>query len=181
MKWAFIDYENIGCLGKLDLSQYAKVVVFIGAKQPKLDFGDKKYDTPLNIVLIQLKATQSNNLDFHLSYYLGKYDQEAEKTVNFDVITNDNGFSPLIAHIKSNGRSCKQVKVANASSQSTKLITSLISKPVEKRPQKVTSLRNHIASHMGAKGNEVAIQNYVNQLVNAGLLSVCEQGITYKR
>ena len=79
MKWAFIDYENVGCLGKVDLSTYNKVIVFIGAKQPKLDFGDKKYESPINLVLIQLKATQANNLDFHLSYYLGKYDNEANK------------------------------------------------------------------------------------------------------
>lgn len=68
------------------------------------------------IVLVQLKATQSNNLDFHLSYYLGKYDGDIPADVSFDIISNDKGFSPLIAHIKANGRACKQVKVAAAPS-----------------------------------------------------------------
>jgi hypothetical protein len=40
MKWAFIDYENVGCLSKIDLSTYEKVVVFIGAKQP-MDFTNR--------------------------------------------------------------------------------------------------------------------------------------------
>lgn len=180
MKWAFIDYENIGCLSKLDLSIYEKVIVFVGAKQPKIDFGDKKYESPINLVLIQIKATQANNLDFHLSYYLGKYTQEAPANVSFEVITNDNGFTPLIAHIKGNGRSCKQIKMVNASGEISQLIHSLKSKPKEKRPQKVISLKNHIASHMKAKGNEVVIQNYLNQLVNQNVLTVSENGVQYK-
>jgi ribosomal protein L31E len=180
MKWAFIDYENVGCLSKVDLSAYEKVVVFIGAKQPKLDFGDKKYETPINLVLIQIKVTQSNNLDFHLSYYLGKYDQDASSNIAFDVISNDNGFTPLISHIKSNGRTCKQVKLANPTGEITKLIHSLKSKPKEKRPQKVVSLRNHIASHMKIKGNEVAIQNHLNQLVNQNIFTVSDSGVQYK-
>lgn len=79
MKWAFIYYENIGCLSKVDLSAYAKVVLFLGEKQPKIDLGETKYDSPIDLVLVQLKAIQSNNLDFQLSYYLGKYDSEAPR------------------------------------------------------------------------------------------------------
>lgn len=153
MKWAFIDYENIGSLEKIDLYLYEKVFVFLGAKQPKLDFGDKKYDSPINFIIIQIKAAQANNLDFHLSYYLGKYNDEAENTIEFDVISNDNGFSPLISHIRANGRMCKQIKLstaANISEDATQssLITLLKSRPKEKRPQSVTSLKNYIGAHM---------------------------------
>ena len=114
MKWAFVDYENVGSLAKVDLSSYARVTVFLGAKQPKLDFTDTKYDRPINLVVVQLKAVQANNLDFHLAYYLGKFDSETPANVAFDVISNDSGFSPLMGHIKTSGRPCKQVKVVNA-------------------------------------------------------------------
>lgn len=194
MKWAFIDYENIGCLSKVDLAAYQKIVLFLGATQPKIDLGDKKYDAPIEFVLVQLKATQSNNLDFHLSYYLGKYDNDAQASVTFDIISNDNGFVPLIAHIKTNGRACKQVKVATTKavikvapakqaqpSTKNKLISSLMSKPKEKRPKKVASLRNHIAAHMLVKGNEVAIQNYFNQLVNEKLINISGDSVEYKK
>lgn len=180
MKWAFIDYENIGCLSKVDLAIYSKVVLFLGAKQPKIDLGDTKYDSPIELVLVQLKATQSNNLDFHLSYYLGKFDSEASSNVSFEIISNDQGFSPLISHIKTNGRICKQVKVATEPSTKSKLISSLTSKPKEKRPKKVTSLRNHIATHMGVKGNDVAIQNYFNQLVKEELVKISGDTVEYK-
>jgi len=185
MKWAFIDYENIGGLDKVDLSNYSKVIIFLGAKQPKIDFGSKKYDCPIEVVLIQVKVTQENNLDFHLSYYLGKYENEAPKNVTFDVISNDKGFSPLIAHIKTNGRMCKQIKSTVVSSKieatsNNKLIDSLTTRPKEKRPQKIVSLKNHIASHMGVQGNEVAIQNFMNQLVNKKLIVVSGEVIEYK-
>ena len=181
MKWAFIDYENVGGLSKVDLSCYSKVVLFVGAKQSRVDFGDKKYDAPMNIMLVQLKATQANNLDFHLAYYLGVCDSDAPENTSFEIISNDNGYAPLIAHIKSNGRACKQVKVSNTSGAKSKLIESLISRPKERRPQKVTSLRNHIASHMSVKGNEVAIQDYLNQLVNDKLIKVSGDNLEYKR
>ena len=180
MKWAFIDYENIGSLGKVDLSSYERVIVFLGAKQPRLDFTDTKYDKPINLVVVQLKVTQANNLDFHLAYYLGKFDSQAPQGVTFEVVSNDTGFSPLIAHIKNGGRPCKQVKVASAPADTQKLVQSLTSTPKEKRPQKVTSLRNHIASHLGLKGNEVAIQNQLNQLVTANVVRISGDGIEYQ-
>ncbi|MFV8570244.1 PIN domain-containing protein [Marinobacter sp. SBS5] len=179
MKWAFIDYENVGNLGKVNLTEYERVIVFLGAKQPKLDFMDTKYDKPINMVVIQLKATQANNLDFHLAYYLGKFDAQADRAVAFEVISNDSGFSPLIAHIKSSGRVCKQVKIAGASGETQKLIKNLSARPKEKRPQKVTSLRNHIASHLRLQGNEVAIQKALNQLVQAKFLKVSDTGVEY--
>jgi hypothetical protein len=193
VKWAFIDYENTGCLSKVDLSIYSKVILFLGAKQPKIDLGDKKYDSPIELILVQLKATQSNNLDFHLSYYLGKYDGDAPACVSFDIISNDKGFSPLIAHIKINGRACKQVKVTTALSVKSKpvkaasppnvknkLVTFITSTPKGKRPKKVASLRNHIAAHMGIQGNEIAIQNNFNRLINEKIIKISGDSVEYK-
>lgn len=180
MKWAFIDYENIGSLGKVDLSSYERVIVFLGAKQSRLDFTDAKNDKPLNLVVVQLKAIQANNLDFHLAYYLGKFDSEAPHGVTFEVVSNDNGFSPLIAHIKNGGRPCKQVKISGTPPNTQKFVESLTSKPKDKRPKKVASLRNHIASHLGLKGNEVAIQNQLNQLVTANVVKILSDNIEYQ-
>lgn len=172
MKWAFIDYENVGNLDKIDLATYERIIVFLGAKQPKLDFGEKKYDKSLNLTIVQMKTIQANNLDFHLSYYLGKYDAIAEKQIAFEVVSNDNGYSPLISHVKANGRACKQIKFESSTQVGTKLVSSLTARPKDKRPKKVASLKNHIASHLGLKGNETAIQNQINYLINAKIIAV---------
>lgn len=201
MKWAFVDYENVGCLSKLDLSVYDKVIVFVGAKQNKIDLGNKKYNSPINLVLIQIKEVKANNLDFHLSYYLGKYTKEAAPNVSFEVITNDNGFTPLIAHIEGEGRSCKQIRTVQTEQTEqivqtvkkskkakkiknlegvSKLIDSLKTRPKEKRPQKVASLKNYIASHVRIKENEADIQDYLNHLVKARILKVSDNTVKYK-
>ena len=201
MKWAFIDYENIGCLSVIDLSGYEKIILFQGSKQPKIDFGDKRYDLPLNLMLIQVKETQANNLDFHLSYYLGKLDVETYKNIAFEIISNDNGFIPLIAHINANGRRCTrvkskmesieippEVKIKSTSDKSIRatelqkiLLGSLKTRPANKRPQKVTTLRNHIASQLQIKGNDVAIQKHFNLLIAGGFLRVSGADINYMK
>ncbi|MCH9691525.1 MAG: hypothetical protein K0U59_05620 [Gammaproteobacteria bacterium] len=165
MKWAFIDYENVGGLGKIDLSRYEQIVVFLGAKQSRLDFGIEKYNSPINLITVQIKSIQSNNLDFHLSYYLGKYDQKADKDIIFEVITNDNGFSPLISHLNLNGRCCKQIKHMTAAASTQKLLVALTKSSDEQRPKTVSSLKNHIASQLKLQGNEVAIQGQLNKLL----------------
>ena len=180
MKWAFIDYENVGGLDKLDLGQYERIIIFLGAKQPRIDFGASKYDQPLNISLVQIKATQTNNLDFHLAYYLGKFDYEAPKEATFEVITNDNGFTPLIAHLKSNGRSCKHIKQATVESGTQRLITGLKAVSKDKRPKKISALRNHIASHLKMQGNEVAIQGQLNRLVKEKVIVINGEAVEYQ-
>lgn len=194
MKWAFIDYENIGSLDKIDLSAYQKTIIFLGAKQPKLDFGNIKYDKPLELTIIQLKTSQLNNLDFHLSYYLGRYDSSTDKNVTFDIISNDNGFAPLISHIKTNGRRCNHIKLSMVKdiniatpvpthiplTVNEKLLQSLTSKPENKRPKKVAALRNHIASQMRIQGNELAIQGHFNKLVKDQAILVSNDNIIYQ-
>jgi hypothetical protein len=114
---------------------------------------------------MQVAISQNNNLDFHLAYYLGKTNVEARAGVVFEVISNDNGFSPLLSHLKKNERQCKQLKMGTPSAEKVKLVQSLSSNAMEKRPKKVVSLKNHIASHLRIKVHEVKVQGYVNQLM----------------
>ncbi len=179
MKWAFIDYENIGSLAKINLSAYEKVIVFMGANQPRLNFSDKKYDGPIDLAIVQIKDMQPNNLDFHLAYYLGKLDSEADKDVVFEVITNDFGFTPLIAHVKKSGRLCRQVKIGEWEESVQKLVSSITTRPVEERPQRVNSLRNYIASHLALKGNEEAIRSHINHLVTAEIITISDSTLEY--
>ncbi|WP_226646918.1 PIN domain-containing protein [Microbulbifer variabilis] len=180
MKWVFIDYENIGSMEKIDLSQYEKVIVFLGAKQPKLDFGTSKYEAPINLTVIQIKDTRPNNLDFHLAYYLGKYDHEAGKDVTFEVVTNDNGFAPLISHLQSNGRSCKHINNFITQDSTQKLLTVLKKSPKEKRPKTLASLKNHIAVCLKLQNNEIAVQGQVNKLVQEKKVILNGESVEYQ-
>ena len=105
---AFIDLENVGNLNKVNLSLYAHAVIFVGPTQKHIHCG-VGHDHPLPITLIKIQQRQRNNLDFHLAYYLGLYDQCFCRYRCFEVISSDNGFAPLIEHVGNNGRQCKQV------------------------------------------------------------------------
>jgi hypothetical protein len=76
----------------------------------------------MNIQIITIAISQNNNLDFHLAYYLGKTNVEAPAGVVFEIISNDNGFSPLLCHLKKNSRQCKQLKMATASAEKVKSV-----------------------------------------------------------
>ncbi|WP_206052642.1 PIN domain-containing protein [Neptunomonas marina] len=180
-RWAFIDNENTGGLEKVDLSVYEKAFVFLGAKQPRLDFGERKYDKPIELNVIQIKQVQPNNLDFHLAYYLGKLDAEVDNDICFEVVSNDNGFGPLIGHVSAAGRVIRQVKTSSPASETPtqQLISRLILRPKAQRPQKVVSLRNFVASQLRLQGNEVAIQGVINQLVARKIVRISEDAVTY--
>lgn len=184
MKWAFIDYENIGGLHNVDLSTYSKAFIFLGEKQTNIDFGSTSYVPSIEIVLVPIKDIQTKHLDFHLPYYLDKYESEAPKDIEFDVISNDKEFTPLIEHIKENGRTCSQIIIESVCKHAiahpkNRLITGLTSRPKEERPQKIVNLKNFIASHMGVQGNEVAIQNFINQLLNKKVIAVSGNNVKY--
>src|SRR5690606_41725366 len=72
------------------------------------------------------------------------FDSEAPQGVTFEVVSNDTGFSPLIAHIKNGGRPCKQVKVASAPADTQKLVHSLTSKPKEKDRKSTRLNSSHV-------------------------------------
>ncbi len=110
MKYAFIDYENINSLDYLNLTQYEKIFLFIGANQTSIRLAEK-YTVPLNIVIITVDKIANNNLDFHIAYYLGKCDHSADKVIQFDIISNDKGYLGICDYIhKLTTRHCQLIR-----------------------------------------------------------------------
>ena len=107
MNWAFVDYENVGSLEALNLTDYERLFVFCGPKNTRLKFGQLPPDSFRSIELIGVATTGSNNLDFHLAFHLGRFHEVADKDVAFHIVSNDAGFNGLINHLKKLGRRCK--------------------------------------------------------------------------
>lgn len=193
MKWAFVDYENVGSLNKLNLALYEKVIVFVGATQKAISFGDDIYNRPIEILYIKVTEVLKNNLDMHLVYYLGKYDEKAPTHVSFEIISNDKCFGPLMNHIRLSGRQCYQINWESANhnqfkpkpqltliiqKQKDKLIKNITSTPKNSRPQKVQALHNHVRTCL--KVAQKQAKQYVDELVKDGLLDISENKIKYK-
>lgn len=105
--WAFVDYENQPKSLRF-ISQhleYSCVLIFFGAKQKVT----MKFHNALIIRLIKIENIGKNNLDFNLSYYLGKYDAKLDKRIAFDIFTQDTGFDHLIKFIQKRRRNCQRI------------------------------------------------------------------------
>ncbi|PHI40063.1 hypothetical protein CBG46_04930 [Actinobacillus succinogenes] len=101
MKYAFIDYENLNSLNGVKLEQYEKIFIFIGAAPNQAEIRiSEKFTDKINISLITVKQIAQNNVDFHLSYYLGKLDQTAPKSVEFHVLSKDLGYQGICNFIR---------------------------------------------------------------------------------
>ena len=158
-EWAFVDLENIGLLNRVSIQKYDVVYVFVGANQTEISLTPTSTDKFNDIKILKLKNISNNNLDFHLSYYLGKFDAQVKKDVKFTVISNDTGFDHLIKHIHETSRNCVRLKIDNKEEIVTKkLLLELLSKDVEKMPKTEKSLKNYIKSHLGNNNSEKKIE-----------------------
>lgn len=187
MNWAFVDYENIGCLDGIVFNNYERILIFCGPKNSKINIGSSTIPDFLQIEIIKLKSIGANNLDFHISYYLGKFAQTAKPEVQFHVITNDNGFNGLVRHINKTGRVCKKISLKTNNKASVKpkpkplILTScaeLVVKRLKqidgrKRPRKKEKLINWVESQcrsLNSNDNINAAQIF-NELLTKKLLT----------
>lgn len=137
-RWAFVDYENQPKSLQF-ISQhyeYNCVLVFFGSQQKVT----AEFNNSLIIRLIRIENIGKNNLDFHLSYYLGKYDAKLDKRIAFDIFTQDTGFDHLIKFIQKQGRNCQRIGLNQDKVTTIQKITQIeIPKIVPSKPPTATT------------------------------------------
>jgi hypothetical protein len=97
-----VDFENVQPrdIGLLKDGPF-KVKVFLGPNQSKVPVTLVTALQPLgsNAEYVLLEKAGNNAVDFHIAYYIGVLSSE-EPTAYFHIISKDNGFDPLIKHLK---------------------------------------------------------------------------------
>ena len=100
--YVLIDFENVipDNLELLD-QEWIKVLLFVGKNQTKLPFALVKAVQKLGAraQYIEMMGTGHNALDFHIAFYIGRI-STTDKDAYFHIVSNDQGFDPLIAHLK---------------------------------------------------------------------------------
>ncbi|BBO88987.1 PIN domain-containing protein [Desulfosarcina ovata] len=191
MIWAFVDYENVGSLEAINLSDYEKVFVFCGPRNTKVKFGTLPSPDICRIELIGVSTMGNNNLDFHLAFYLGRLHEIADKTITFHIISNDSGFNGLVNHLKRIGRKCKKVgtqpsgPVKNCESSSLSDPASIVLSKLKqidgrKRPRKRTKFINWIKSQCPGFSSSATPEDVCKELVMAQLVQESGTNITYR-
>ncbi|MDG6230618.1 PIN domain-containing protein [Glaesserella parasuis] len=177
MKYAFIDYENVNSLDGLNLQEYDRTFLFIGSVNNQLRLTEK-FNDEINITLITVKDISKNNVDFHLTYYLGKLDACVDKNIEFHILSNDKGFDgicqfiqhqrePRICFRKAINQTEEKIalpllpsQITNVNNAEQEKIIQVVQEfkafvvKIEKRhlPAKLEKLKNHICSQTSLKG-----------------------------
>lgn len=189
MKWAFVDYENTGSLKELKLSDYSRILVFCGPKNTQVKFGSIPTNEFCSIEIIGVSSMGSNNLDFHIAFHLGRFHETAVSEIEFNIISNDQGFNGLINHLKKIGRKCKRVptKTVLVPQKSDVALSECASLAVSrlkvldgrKRPRKKPGLVNWIKSQCNGISNGSKPSAIFKELATAGLIGEEENNIRY--
>lgn len=100
--YVMIDYENVQPESLAALQhEHFKVMLFVGANQGSIPFAivDAMQGLCGRAEYIKISGHGKNALDFHIAYYIGLIAAK-DPTAFFHIISQDTGFDPLIAHLK---------------------------------------------------------------------------------
>ena len=150
--YVLIDFENVAP-ENLDLldQDWIRVYVFVGKNQTKLPFSVVKAIQKMGdrAQYVEMSGTGHNALDFHIAYYVGRLSAN-DKDAYFHIISNDQGFDPLIAHLK---QECKTLSTSTPCFPKNHLGT----EAYEEHPFTLSRLRTRCACHSREHSRLLAI------------------------
>lgn len=107
-----VDWENVqpkeGDIRRL-VPDVTHVWIFHGPQQKRV--GDNQKSFGESLTLVPISRTGKNALDFHLSYYVG-YISSRSPHARFVVLSNDQGYGPMLEHASELGFAASQVGFA---------------------------------------------------------------------
>ena len=202
MKYAFIDYENINSLDGLSLQEYDRIFLFIGASQNQMDIRlSEKFNDEIHLTLITVKDIAKNNVDFHLTYYLGKLDVTTDKNIEFHILSQDKGYDgicyfmqhqkePRICFRKSLTSEIQPTpSVDNAEKEKINQVVSefktfMAKTKIKHLPAKLASLKNSIHNQsclrpMNKTEAESILVKVINKLQQEKVLKITDNKVSY--
>ena len=100
-----VDFENVqpDLLATVEQAKFG-VIVFVGASQTKVPFeiAAALQQMGPNATYVKISGNGKNALDFHIAFWIGQLSARYPSAA-FHIISKDNGFDPLIAHLKERG------------------------------------------------------------------------------
>jgi hypothetical protein len=196
--YVMVDYESVQPKS-LDLlkPEHFSIRVFLGPTNTKLARGlvTAMQAMGTRAEYIELDVSAKNALDFHIAYYLGKL-AAVEADAYFHVISRDQGFDPLITHLKSLGifaarsESIEQMPCFVEASAKAKLATAaatdvvaaaitFLQKRKSARPAKRKTLLGSIHNFLGKERPIADAEALIAALVKRKVIEVVGEKVTY--
>ncbi|MDQ2702065.1 MAG: PIN domain-containing protein [Pseudomonadota bacterium] len=202
-EYILVDFENVQPATLAGFpSGDCEVLLFLGEKQAKVSVeliqalkqGGYDYE------LISIAGSGPNAVDFHIAYTIGRLAQ-AHPGSAFTILSRDTGFDPLVRYLAKAGVKCQRVPVLDGKavkrkvSPAKKAARKAAVKPEldgrarevaarlrglkNARPRKLRTLQSSIASWFKPAPDGASVAAIVQQLSDAGLLTVTEGKVTY--
>lgn len=110
LSFLLVDFENVRDLALSKLSPEWAVRIFVGRSQNSIPFALTTEAQALGDRLqwIKIQGDGRNNLDFHLAYHLGTL-SATHPSASFFILSRDQGFDALIAHLNAKKIACTRV------------------------------------------------------------------------
>lgn len=191
--YILIDFENVQPRNLELLKQHPfKVFVFHGENQTRLPAALAKAMQPLgtNGEYIQIAGNGPSALDFHIAFYIGQLASQDE-TGYFHIISKDQGFDPLIRHLRSRKIKVQRssdlaeipiLRTCNAASRDEKieLIVKNIQQRGQSKPRKEKTLANTINSLFTKSLGDEESMGLVRELEKRQFIAITDGNIAYR-
>ncbi|WP_318387752.1 PIN domain-containing protein [Enterobacter sp.] len=191
--YAFVDYENLGGIEKLTLSNYEKIIIFTGPHQDTVKLPTSTLGRDLCIHITQVPSVSKNNVDFHLVLELGKLNETLPKEIVFHVVSRDKGYDGVIDHLNKTGRVCLRLSLPSHTpiieneSKLEKEVTDCVQelcaffkKSKNNRPGTLVALSNVIKSRMKKSWTESRDKIIKQEFIRMGVMHVNGNAVTWK-
>jgi PIN domain len=191
--YILIDYENVSSPTVLNvLAQgHFKVIVFVGASQPKVAYEVASTLQKLGdrATYIKISSSGSNALDFHVAYYIGQLSVK-EPDAYFHIISKDKGFDPLIAHLKEHkifafrSSDIPEISVIRSSAAVTvqekiAIVTSKLQQLNSNKPRTVRTLSSTINSLFQKSLSPEELLKLIQELEKQKMIELSDHKVRY--
>lgn len=184
-----VDFENVREIAPSRLPEKWRVKVFIGRSQNSVPFAIASEAQRLGDRLewIKIEGDGRNNLDFHLTFYLGEL-VKGFPYATFIILTKDKGFDPLLKHLSQRSIQCRRVdefaEIATASAdlpdpRFTRVCEVLSNIHKKFRPKRRKALVQLVAATFQQKLPEADVKRIVDQLFSQCLIGEKNKALTY--
>ena len=191
--YVLIDFENVQPRNLELLQKHPfEVYVFVGENQTKIpyDLAEAMQALGEKAKYIKISGNGPNALDFHIAFYIGQLAAEDPEGY-FHIISKDQGFDPLIRHLRSQKIKAMREKdlaeipllrISNAVSTDEKLelIVDNLRGRGQSKPRKEKTLANTIDSLFTKSLGEEESVGLIRELQKRKYIAISEGNISYR-
>jgi hypothetical protein len=190
-RFILIDFENVQPDALASLGEPGfQTIVFAGANQTKVPYELAAALQRLGerAQYIKISGNGKNALDFHIAFYIGRL-AASEPSARFYIVSNDQGFDPLIEHLKAQKIAATRINDLSqigakragpkAGEDRTAVVIAQLRGLNGNKPRTVKTLSNAIGAMFQKQLTQQEVASIVQALQRTGRIAVKDNKVAY--